>query len=53
MYYSVVQKKVTVLLSTSLAWSAWAGCDWAELFSEPGTKIFAQPCTILVIPDKI
>ena len=23
--YSVVQKKVTVLLSTSLAWPAWAG----------------------------
>ena len=23
--YSVVQKKVTILLSTSLAWPAWAG----------------------------
>ena len=43
--YSVVQKKVTVLLSTSLAWPAWAGCDWAELFSEPSTNFFAQPCT--------
>ena len=29
--YSVVHKNVTVLLSTSLAWPAWAGYDWAEL----------------------
>ena len=42
--YSVVQIKVTVLVSTSLAWLAWAGCSRAELFSQPGTKFFAQPC---------
>ena len=36
-YYRVV-RKVTVLLSNSLAWPALAGCDWAELFSEPGTN---------------
>ena len=35
--YSVVRKKVTVLLNTSLAWPAWAGCNWAELFSQPPT----------------
>ena len=43
--YSIVQKKVTVLLSTGLAWPSWAGWDRAELFSEPGTNFFAQPCT--------
>ena len=47
-YYSVVQKKVTALLSTSLAWPAWAGCGWAELYSEPGTNLYAQPCTLTV-----
>ena len=41
--YSIVHKKVTVLL-TSLAWPAWAVCNWAELFSQPGTNFFAQPC---------
>ena len=45
--YSVVNKKVTVLLSTSLACPAWAGCNWAELFSQPGTNFFAQPCMYL------
>ena len=43
--YNIVQEKMTVLLSISLAWLAWAGCDWAELFSEPGTNFFAPPCT--------
>ena len=41
-----MRKKVTVLLSTSLAWPAWAGCSRAELFSQPGTIFFAQPCTV-------
>ena len=40
-----MQKKGTVLLSTSLGWPAWAGCDWVELFSEPGTNFFVQSCT--------
>ena len=26
------RKKATVLLSTSLAWPAWAGCGWAKYF---------------------
>ena len=34
-------KKVTVL-GTSLAWPAWAGCSWAELFLQPSTNFFAQ-----------
>ena len=42
--YTVVHNEVTVLLSTSLAWPAWAGCSRAELFSQPGTNFFAQPC---------
>ena len=43
-----MRKKVTVLLSTSLAWPAWAGGRGAELFSQPGTNFFAQPCTKLL-----
>ena len=38
--YSLVQKKVTVLL---LAWPAWVGCDWAELLNEPGTNFLLNP----------
>ena len=49
--YSVVEKKVTVLLRTSLAWLAWAGYDWAELFFEPGTNFFAQPCIVYKVPN--
>ena len=45
--YRVVRKKVTVLLSTSLAWAASAGCSWAVLFSQPCTNFFAQPCRSL------
>ena len=41
----VVRKKVTVLLSTSLAWPPWVDCGQAELFSQPGTNFSAQPCT--------
>ena len=44
--YSVVHKKVTALLSSSLAWQAWAGCRQAELFSQHGTNFFAQPCRL-------
>ena len=44
--YSVVHKKVTVLLS-SMAWLAWDGCNRAELFSQHGTNFFAQPCTYI------
>ena len=45
--YRLVQKKGTVLLSTSLAWPAVAGCSWAETFSQLGSISFAQPCSIL------
>ena len=43
--YRNVQKKVTVLLSTSLAWLAVAGCSQAEPFSQLSAISFAQPCT--------
>ena len=42
--YRVVQKKGTVLLSTSLAWPAVAGCSWAETFSQLSSISFARPC---------
>ena len=44
--YRLVQKKETVLLSTSLAWPAVAGCSRAETFSQLTSIYFAQPCTI-------
>ena len=44
--YSLVQKKGTVLLSTSLAWPAVAGCSWAETFSQLSAISFAQPCIV-------
>ena len=37
-------EKGTVLLSTSLAWPAVAGCSRAETFSQLGAIYFAQPC---------
>ena len=46
--YRVVQKKGTVLLSTSLAWPAVAGCSRAEAFSQLSSISFAQPCTFFV-----
>ena len=46
--YRVVQKKGTVLLSTSLAWLAVAGCCRAETFSQLSSISFAQPCTVKV-----
>ena len=43
--YRLVQKKGTVLLSTSLAWPVVAGCSCAETFSQLSSISFAQPCT--------
>ena len=42
-----MQKKRTVLLSTSLAWPALAGCSRAETFSQLSAISFAQPCSVL------
>ena len=42
--YRLVQKRGTVLLSTSLAWLAVAGCSRAESFSRLSPISFAQPC---------
>ena len=42
--YRVVLKKGTVLLSTSLAWPAVAGCSQAEAVSQLSSISFAQPC---------
>ena len=39
--YTVVQKKETVLLSTSLTWLTWAGRGWVELIAQPGPNISA------------
>ena len=38
------RKKGTVMLSTSLAWPAVAGCSRAETFSQLSSNSFAQPC---------
>ena len=43
-----MQKKRTVLLSTSLAWPAVAGCSWAETFSQLSSISFAQPCRVFL-----
>ena len=43
--YRLVQKKGTVLLSTSLAWPAVAGCSRAVTFSQLSAISFPQPCT--------
>ena len=40
-----VRKEVIVLLSTSLAGPARAGCRLAELFYQPGANFVAQPFT--------
>ena len=42
--YRVVQKKGTVLLSTSLAWPAVAGCSRAETFSQLSSNKFTPLC---------
>ena len=47
--YRVVQKKGTVLLSTSLAWPAVAGCSWAETFSQLSSISFSQPCRDVLV----
>ena len=46
--YRVVQKKGTVLLSTSLAWPAVADCSRAETFSQLSAISFAQPCSCII-----
>ena len=43
--YRVVQKKGTVLLSTSLGWPAVACCSRAETFSQLSPFSFAQTCS--------
>ena len=43
--YRLVQKKGTVLLSTSLSWPALAGCRRAETFSQLSSKKFTTLCT--------
>ena len=45
--HRLVQKKGTVLLSTSLAWPAVAGCSRAETFSQLSSISFAQPCILM------
>ena len=50
--YRLVQKKGTVLLSTSLAWPAVAGCSRAETFSQLSPISFAQPCINIVSTSK-
>ena len=40
---------MTVVLNTSQAWPAWVDCSRAELFSQPGSNFFAQPCTFSAI----
>ena len=42
-----MQKKGTVLQSTSQAWPAVAGCSLAETFSQLSSISSAQPCTNL------
>ena len=48
--YSVVRKKVSVLLTTSLAWPAWAGFRLAELFSQLGTNFLPN---LVVLCQKV
>ena len=50
--YRVVQKKGTVLLSTSLAWPAVAGCNWAETFSQLDSISVTQPCRCDLDPSQ-
>ena len=51
--YSLVQKKGTVLLSTSLAWPAVTGCSRAETFSQLSSISFAQLCTVFASNNSI
>ena len=46
--YTGLCKKRTVLLSSSLAWPAVAGCSRAETYSQLSSIYFAQPCTSFV-----
>ena len=45
-YVEAFAEKRTVLLSTSLAWPAVAGCSRAETFSQLSSISFAQPCNV-------
>ena len=47
--YRVVQKKGTVLLSTSLAWPAVAGCSRAETFSRLNSIYFATLLALILL----
>ena len=47
--YRLVQKKGTVLLSTSLVWPAVAVCSRAETVLQLGAISFAQPCRTLAV----
>ena len=47
--YRLVQKKGTVLISTSLVWPVVAGCRWAETFSQLSSISFPQPCNVVVM----
>ena len=47
--YRLVQKKGTVLLSTSLAWPAGAGCSRAETFSQLSSIFFLNPAEMFCI----
>ena len=49
--YRLVQKKGTVLLSTSLAWPAVAGCSRAETFSQLSSISFAQPRIFVLLQN--
>ena len=51
--YRVVQKKGSVLLSTSLVWPAVAGCSRADTFSQVSSISFAQPCTLTLFLTQI
>ena len=46
-----MQKKGTVLLSTSLAWPAVAGCSRAEAFSQLSSNKFTPLCTATLYFD--
>ena len=45
-YVQTCAEKGTVLLRTSLAWPAVAGCSRAETFFQLSAISFAQPCII-------
>ena len=50
LYRVWLEKIWTVLLSTSLAWPAVAGCSRAETFSQLSSISLPQPCTVQCYP---